>query len=304
MLGAPQAETRDISQVVDTIAVAGWHKSFDTWQSTAAITALEAGKVLLLERLPFWMSEDERQFLTSELVGPKAKNVAYNPRTKSVKHATVADAAASAIATMMGRYCDDATALISALLPQYAATLEVGRTSFRPAEIRGRASSKNQDDTLLHVDAFPTTPVGNKRILRIFTNTNPNLEPRVWRIGEPFEDVAMRFLPKVRRPLPGSRHVLKSLGLTKAYRTDYDHLMLGIHLAMKETAFYQKHALQNEFRFSPGSTWLVFTDQVSHAAMSGQFAFEQTFYVPVAAMTASERSPLRVLERLTGRTLA
>jgi hypothetical protein len=38
--------------------------------------------------------------------------------------------------------------------------------------------------------------------------------------------------------------------------------------------------------------------------MSGQFAFEQTFYLPVNAMKDPERSPLRVLERLTGRTLA
>jgi hypothetical protein len=37
--------------------------------------------------------------------------------------------------------------------------------------------------------------------------------------------------------------------------------------------------------------------------MAGQFAFEQTFYLPVSAMKNPERSPLRVLERLQGRTL-
>jgi hypothetical protein len=37
--------------------------------------------------------------------------------------------------------------------------------------------------------------------------------------------------------------------------------------------------------------------------MSGQFAFEQTFYLPVHVMKDPERSPLRVLERLVGRTL-
>jgi hypothetical protein len=37
--------------------------------------------------------------------------------------------------------------------------------------------------------------------------------------------------------------------------------------------------------------------------MAGQFCFEQTFYLPVAAMQDASRSPLRVLERLTGRSL-
>jgi len=37
--------------------------------------------------------------------------------------------------------------------------------------------------------------------------------------------------------------------------------------------------------------------------MSGQFAFEQTFYLPVAAMNDPERSPLRILERMVGHSL-
>ncbi len=41
-----------------------------------------------------------------------------------------------------------------------------------------------------------------------------------------------------------------------------------------------------------------------HAALSGQHAFEQTYLLPVGAMLDEAGSPLRVLERLTGRTLA
>ena len=46
---------------------------------------------------------------------------------------------------------------------------------------------------------------------------------------------------------------------------------------------------------------MVFTDQVSHAALAGHFALEQTFYLPVSAMVTPDTAPLRVLERLTGR---
>ena len=48
---------------------------------------------------------------------------------------------------------------------------------------------------------------------------------------------------------------------------------------------------------------MAFTDQVSHAAMAGQYQLEQTFYLPVAAMIDESRSPLRILERLKSRRL-
>ena len=56
--------------------------------------------------------------------------------------------------------------------------------------------------------------------------------------------------------------------------------------------------------FAPGTTWLCFSDQVMHAAMSGQYMLEQTIHLPVAALYDPQRSPLAILERLTGRTLA
>jgi hypothetical protein len=69
---------------------------------------------------------------------------------------------------------------------------------------------------------------------------------------------------------------------------------------MKEDTAYQSAAPQLPFDFPPGSTWMAFTDQVSHAAMSGQHQLEQTFLLPVDAMLDPERSPLRILERLKG----
>jgi len=80
--------------------------------------------------------------------------------------------------------------------------------------------------------------------------------------------------------------------------------MLGIHDRMKADQGYQSQVAQTQLAIPPGATWACFTDLVSHAAMSGQFAFEQTFYLPVIAMKDPERSPLRVLERLAGRALA
>jgi hypothetical protein len=40
-----------------------------------------------------------------------------------------------------------------------------------------------------------------------------------------------------------------------------------------------------------------------HAAVSGQFMLEQTIRLPVSALYDPARSPLAILERLTGRAL-
>ncbi|MGH7155155.1 MAG: Kdo hydroxylase family protein, partial [Acetobacteraceae bacterium] len=193
--------------------------------------------------------------------------------------------------------------LLRDLLPGYASSMERARTSFRPVEIAGRAYSPRHDDRLLHVDAFPTRPMRGRRILRLFSNIAPDGAVRAWRVGEPFPAFAARFLPRTRRPLPGSAWAMQYLGLTKGRRSAYDQLMLSLHDMGKQDAAYQASAPRAPVAFSAGSTWICFTDQVLHAALAGHCALEQTFHIPVAAMTEPDTSPLRVLERLAGRAL-
>jgi hypothetical protein len=80
--------------------------------------------------------------------------------------------------------------------------------------------------------------------------------------------------------------------------------MLELHDKAKADDLYQQRAPQARVEFPAGSTWILFSDQVSHAAMSGQHMMEQTLMLPVAAMRDPETSPLRVLERMTGHPLA
>ena len=73
---------------------------------------------------------------------------------------------------------------------------------------------------------------------------------------------------------------------------------------MKQDAVFQATSPQTVFDFPAGSTWAAFTDQVSHAAIAGQYQLEQTFLLPVDALIEEGRSPLRILECLKGRRLA
>jgi hypothetical protein len=204
---------------------------------------------------------------------------------------------------MIARYGAQSEALVQTLFPGYLPHAQRGGTSFRPHGVEGHKASWKKDDTRLHVDSFPSNPVRGRRLLRVFSNVNPQGVPRVWRVGEPFRDLAMRFMPQLRFSLPGSSWLLHRLGITKDFRSEYDHLMLQLHDRVKADPDYQRSAPQQEFAFPPATTWIVFSDQVLHAAMSGQFMFEQTFYVAPQAIVDKSQSPLHVLEELSGRVL-
>ena len=79
--------------------------------------------------------------------------------------------------------------------------------------------------------------------------------------------------------------------------------MLSLHDAAKLDDGFQKNSPHQAVEFPPGTCWLVFTDQVLHAALGGEFALEQTFHLDVDQMAEPERAPIKVLERLSGKTL-
>ncbi|MEJ0066004.1 MAG: Kdo hydroxylase family protein [Caulobacteraceae bacterium] len=161
--------------------------------------------------------------------------------------------------------------------------------------------SRRKDDRSLHLDAFTSQPVSGRRILRVFNNVDPSGAEREWAIADGgFRGFAERFSHRARRLLPGEAALLESLSLTKCRRTDYDQIMLGMHDAAKRDRRYQATAPRRYVSFPAGATWLAFTDQTPHAAVSGQCALEQTFYVPVEALAEPASSPLRILERLWG----
>jgi hypothetical protein len=76
--------------------------------------------------------------------------------------------------------------------------------------------------------------------------------------------------------------------------------MLRFHHFLKANREFQETCSRTRWEFPPQSTWLVFTDMVSHAVLSGQFALEQTFIVSKHALVLPEKAPVRVLERLAG----
>jgi hypothetical protein len=264
-----------------------------------ATLALEGGAVVLFPSLPFALRPEEAALIAAGHAEGAAKNVSYDPARGEIKGTALEGAARETLAGMMCRYGEFTEALVRNVLPAYASGLSRARTSFRPVEISGRVRSWRQDDTRRHVDAFPTSPVQGRRILRVFANVDQAGTPRQWRVGPDFEAYASAFWP-LKTPLPGTAGLRHMLGLTKARRSRYDEAMLALHDAAKRDMDWQRTAPAEELSFLPGQVWMVYTDQVGHAVLSGRNALEQTFLIEPECMLLPDHAPLSVLSRMAG----
>jgi len=274
---------------------------------------LETGNILYFPVTPFPISEEDRAVLLGQkqTSGAFHKNVAYRPAEDRVTGLDKSESAeAEKLRGILQHYSQSATKFLGELLPPYAGKWKLDYASYRPIEEKGRPARLHARNDLPHVDAFPTRPTNGNRILRLFTNINP-AENRVWITAPPFAAIAPHFAKSVGLPARPSanpissalRGIGKALNLPGARRSPYDQFMHECHNAMKEDAEFQRSAPKQQWEFPPNSTWIVLTDCVSHAVLSGQYALEQTFIISRSAMVRPEIAPAAILERLAGYSL-
>ena len=226
------------------IPITSWNQECSPATQEHALHALEEGGVLFFPHLGFLIEEVENQFLSPAIVG-KSKNVSFDISTGKLRGSSVGEAEIKLLKNMMQRFATYGNDLLFNLLPHYKAGLMESRTSFRPAEIVDRQTSWRKDDTRLHVDSFPSLPVHDKRILRVFSNVNPQGKSRFWRLGESFESVASRYLSSLTNPVWGISQLLQLCGITKSRRSTYDHFMLQLHDRIRHSAPHHVNNILN-----------------------------------------------------------
>jgi len=273
---------------------------------------LEEGRILFFPSTPFSLPDEDRAFLLRQRQSGAGyhKNIAYRPAQDRVTGAA-GGADAEGLGRVLRGYSRGVVAFTASILPSYAARWRVDFASFRSEEEAGRDLAVRSRNDLVHVDAFPTRPTRGDRILRVFTNVNPEA-PRVWRSGGTFEDLASRFaapsglLDRARRggPVGALRRLARAVGLPVAARSPYDRFMLSFHHYLKENRGFQDEGGKATLSFPAGSTWMVFTDMVSHAVLGGRYALEQTFIVSRASLALPDKAPIAILEAIAGASLA
>jgi 3-deoxy-D-manno-oct-2-ulosonic acid (Kdo) hydroxylase len=286
-----------------------------TWSAARAreiCADLEAGHIVFLPQSPIEIPDTDRELLLGRKQTSSAyhKNIAYRPVEDRV---TGLDASEQGempeLRRILGDYSRHAVEFLSRFLAPYAGKWKLDYASFRPVEEAGRPARLHARNDLLHFDSFPTRPTNGARILRFFTNINP-AQNRVWLTSQTFESFGPHFarsaglLDSFNSPVSRAfRSVARTLRIPGASRPPYDELMHRCHNAMKEDSRFQESTPKQRWEFPPQSAWMVFTDCVSHAVLSGQYALEQTFQVPQSALVEPQRSPLAILEALAGRPL-
>ena len=275
--------------------------------------SLEDGEIIAFDSIPFDFPQADRDFLLSQKQsGLKVhKNVSYRPAGDVLRGVSGNGAATQRIRAALRNYSAHVIAFLKNFLSPYANQWIIDFASFRPFEEDGRDLPLHKRNDLLHVDAFPSRPTRGGRILRVFTNLNP-ARPRVWQTTGPFESFARQFAEEAGlRKIAESDSFLsravqdwgRKLGVRGMGRTPYDVFMLRFHDFLKESSQFQANAPKVRLEFPPLATWIVFTDGVAHAVMSGQYALEQTFLIPASALVTPDQAPYRILEGMAGRPL-
>ncbi|HEX4121633.1 MAG TPA: Kdo hydroxylase family protein [Verrucomicrobiae bacterium] len=293
----------------------GWSAPVDAAMlSRQCCEHLEDGRILFFEGIPYDFTDADREFLLSQRQSGSRlhKNVSYRPRQDILRGAAGDAADVAKLQSVMRRYSQQVTGFIRNLLTPYAEHFQLDYASFRPEQEEGRDLPVHKRNDLLHFDAFPTRPMHGRRILRCFTNINPT-EGRVWNTTDGFSTLAGKFATEAGlaafaaqgspRSNPMVRNLKKAFGLKAVDHSAYDRFMLRFHDYLKENTGFQQSCQKIRIEFAPGSTWLCYTDSVPHAVLSGQYALEQTFIIPLEAMVAPQKAPLRVLEKLAGTAL-
>ncbi len=278
---------------------------------------LEEGEILFFAQTPFLLPQEDREFLVSVKQASAAyhKNISYRLQEDRVKGFARGSTDQERLHAILRAYSQRVIRFAADFLPPYAKRWRLDFASFRPVEEEGRPLSLKARNDLLHVDAFPTRPTNGDRLLRIFTNINPT-RSRLWVTSDPFDALAKEFAApaglarvaaEARSPWRRSLRLLvrlgRKLGLPLVDRSPYDRFMLGFHHYLKTNQAYQDGCPKYRWDFPPDSTWIVFTDMVPHAALSGQFALEQTLIVPRDLLLLPQKAPARILEALSGARL-
>jgi hypothetical protein len=278
---------------------------------------LERGEIVQFPQCPIDLpDESDLKFLREDLAAHlRNKNVSYHPETDSVPGLKADPARTERAQRILKQHAARVEDFLQRTMPALTRGWTVGTSSFRPIQEKGRDLSAHASNELVHIDAGAYGPTYGDRVLRFFVNVNP-VEDRVWATRGAFPDLYARFgraariTPDTRRraslergPLDqlrtGFLRTLAAAGLPQAMLIDsspYDRTMRQFHNYMKdEPAFRDDTSKEVEIRFAPFSAWMVLTDMVSHASLSGQYALVNTFLLRLASCRLPEFAPYRIL---------
>lgn len=279
--------------------------------------ALERGEILFFPKSPVPLpSEEERNLLRSLENAITRKNPSYYLLADRTVGIDPSLPGRELVHAVLRRHLTEVLTFLETTMPGFAKGLRPGTCSFRPKQAAGRVMKPRAADDLVHIDAGAYGATHGDRILRFFVNLNPS-EPRIWSTRGTLPTIYARYGRKAGVAEGASESAVRDgaldrawtwmvgklsrAGLPKARMLDssrYDRRMRRLHNYMKEAPEFRngKDGLE-QFEFPPNVAWMVLTDMVSHACLSGQHALVSTFIVPLQNCRLRQLSPYAILQR-------
>jgi hypothetical protein len=283
--------------------------------------ALERSEVVYFARCPVELPASEdltllREGLPTEM---RIKNLSYHPESDSVPGFEAEQQLKDRVEGILRTHGRRVEAFLRTALPDFAPNWTLGTTSFRASEEQGRKLKPRSSNERVHIDAGAYGATNGARILRFFVNVHPSRE-RIWGTKGSFNECMSNYdelwtaargkQPEVslgRSPLDRMYSgLIATVGrvypLIKVIDSSpYDRTMRRIHNRMKESeTFRGNEADYREIHFPPMSSWMVFTDGISHSVLTGQYALVTTALVPLENCRHPELAPYNVLARAAG----
>ncbi len=227
--------------------------------------ALEQGAVLVIPQSPFTISEQQLESLVAK--SPTA-DASFQLHSQAV------------------------SALLQQLFPPYHHAVRLDSHGFCDEEVLGHPQ----------IPSFELTarkPLNGDRLLQVVTNVHPTREHR-WVTSTTFESLLNQFQYHM-SPLYHLRYQgpFSWLRPKKALRSgSYDRWMREFNEMLKTQGLMKSQPMHNTWEFPAGATWIYFSDAVTAAKQSGQYALSTTWRVERHALVLPEKSPLALLKQV------
>ena len=291
-------------------------RTFDIATPQDVEDAMERAEVVFWQHCPVELpSEDDLEFMRAGLPRElQVKNISYHPESNSIPRFEADPAVRDRIERILRTHGQRVEAFLRRVTPDYVPGWTLGTTSFRSIEEQGRKLKPRSSNELVHIDAGAYGATNGARILRFFVNIHPTRD-RVWGTMGGYGSLLARHRELVAAAKGGRDRVALDKGpldrlysgmvtaLSKVYplfqvidSSPYDRSMRRIHNYMKENpAFRDSREGYQEIHFPPLSSWMVFTDGISHSVLSGQHALVTTVLIPLANARNPALAPFNVL---------
>ena len=257
----------------------------------------------VLPHVNFALTDAERRFLSPAWSDGRAKNISLDGDRLRGAAGTAADRAE--LAAMIARFAACAGELVAALFPRYAPYVQARADQLPAAAGRGPRRFVAQGRLAAAHRRVPVAAEPRRADPARVLEHQPAARTASGASASPSRRWRRRCCRASGGPLPGAAAFLAALHVTKGLRSRLRSPDARPARSREGgPRATRSDCAQEIVRFAPGTTWLCFSDQVMHAAVSGQFMLEQTIHLPVSSLYDPARSPLAILQRLTGRALA